>query len=301
MPKANRDYDNVIKTLKHRHKRLFVPVINQAFNKNYPVDTVPKVLSTDSVLENPETGEMEGRESDLFFDICGDKYLIEFQSYNDGSMAIRIAEYSFMAARNTAEYDNGTVTLKMPYYTVVYVKSDKSTPKTTKINFEFPDGTKVDYDCENVLLSSFSKEEIIEKQLYPYIPYYITRYEKEIVNQGDVSQVIEDLEYFREELTKLFQNKELSAEEIFDIMRYVNKIIKHISDGNDYEERMLCIMGGKVEETPSQELKRTTLEKTALSLFSDDVDYDIVRRSIPSDIVDDKRLKEIMQMTETIE
>ena len=50
-------------------------------------------------------------------------------------------------------------------------------------------------------------------------------------------------------------------------MNYINRIIKHIADGNEYEKRMVSIMGGTVEETPSQKLKRLEDERIILNLF----------------------------------
>ena len=54
MPKKTSDYDNVFKTMKSKHKRLVISVINDIFGNEI--------------------------------------YLLECQSYDDGSMAIRIAE-----------------------------------------------------------------------------------------------------------------------------------------------------------------------------------------------------------------
>lgn len=62
-------------------------------------------------------------------------------------------------------------------------------------------------------------------------------------------------------------------------MNYINRIIKHIADGNEYEERMVSIMGGTVEETPSQKLKRLEDEKNILSLFSNGADFELIRKS----------------------
>ena len=56
----------------------------------------------------------------------------------------------------------------------------------------------------------------------------------------------------------------MSPEELLDIMNYINRIIKHIADGNEYEERMVSIKGGTVEETPSQKLKRLEDEKNKI-------------------------------------
>lgn len=298
MPKHNRDYDTVFKTLKSSHKRLFVSIINKIFNKQYPLNTIPTVLSTDNYIENSVSDEIEERDSDLFMEICGDTYLIECQSYEDGTMAIRIAEYAFLTARNTAVWENGKVVLNMPQYAVIYVKSNNSTPQYTEITFKFPNHESITYNSKNIILKEYKKEDIIKDRLIPYIPFYMTRYEKEMLSgdTNDLSVALSDLEYFKDALIELYKNKELSADEIFDIMGYINRIIKHITNGNDNEERLVSIMGGKIEETPAQELKRTELEKTALSLFANGVSFDIVRKSISMDLVDNNRLLEIQKI-----
>ena len=135
MPKNNRDYDDIFKTLKHSHKRLFVSLINDTFKKDYPLNEIPTVLPTDSYIENPNTDKIEERDSDLLLCICGDTYLIECQSYEDGTMAIRIAEYAFLSARNNATWDNGRVILNIPAYVVVYVKSNNNTPLYRRCEF----------------------------------------------------------------------------------------------------------------------------------------------------------------------
>ncbi len=38
MQKTSQDYDNVFKTMKSKHKRLFISVINNIFGTGYPMD-----------------------------------------------------------------------------------------------------------------------------------------------------------------------------------------------------------------------------------------------------------------------
>jgi hypothetical protein len=44
MPKRTKEYDNVFKTMKSKHKRLFISVINDIFEKNYPMDIPVEAL-----------------------------------------------------------------------------------------------------------------------------------------------------------------------------------------------------------------------------------------------------------------
>ena len=58
--------------------------------------------------------EIEEQISDFLINLGDDIYLLECQSYDDGSMAIRIAEYAFIAARQSAKWDIGCASIPMP-------------------------------------------------------------------------------------------------------------------------------------------------------------------------------------------
>ena len=253
MQKKTPDYDNVFKTMKMKHKRLFVSVINDVFGKDYPSDIKVEVLPSEGYLTESETAdgskEIEEQISDFLIKIGSEVYLLECQSYDDGSMAIRIAEYAFIVARQFAKWDIGHATIPMPQFTVIYVKRTERTPRMTTITFTFPDGQSIDYKSDNVILDDLTKEYIIEKRLFPYIPFYIARYE------GAIDSAITDLTYFRDALIRLHQEKELSDGEMIDLMGLVNTIITHITNGNKNEERLVNIMGGTVIETESDRIK----------------------------------------------
>ena len=50
MQKKTPDLDNVFKTMKSRHKRLFVSVINETFNRDYPLDVTVEMLPSEGYL-----------------------------------------------------------------------------------------------------------------------------------------------------------------------------------------------------------------------------------------------------------
>ena len=265
MPKKTPDYDNVFKTMKMKHKRLFVSVINDVFGKDYPLDVKVDVLPSDGYLTENETAdgskEIEEQISDFLIKIRDEVYLLECQSYDDGSMAIRIAEYAFIAARQYAEWDIGKAVIPMPQFTVIYVKRTEKTPKATTITFIFPDGQSVDYKSDNVILEELTKEYIIEKMLFPYIPFYIARYEKDVISGDNIEAVVDDLTYFRNEIIRLNNESELSDGEMADLMGFVNTIITHITNGNKNEERLVNIMGGRVIETQTEIWIRQGMEQ----------------------------------------
>ncbi len=256
--KKTPDYDNVFKTMKMKHKRLFISVINDVFKKNYPTDMNVEVLPSEGYLTENETPdgskEVEEQISDFLIRIGSDVYLPECQSYDDGSMAIRIAEYAFIVAKQFATWDIGHATIPMPRFSVIYVRRTDRTPKTTTITFVFPDGQIVDYRSDNVILEELTKEYIVERRLFPYIPFYIARYEEAIASEGVIDQAVDDLIYFRDELIRLHQENELSDGEAIDLMALVNTIVTHITNGNENEGRLVNIMGGTVLELESERL-----------------------------------------------
>jgi hypothetical protein len=135
------------------------------------------------------------------------------------------------------------------------------------------DGQTVIYESKNVILDQFTKEYIIEKRLYPYIPFYIARYEKELTNaeSGNLESVINDLEYFRDEMCRLHEEGELSDYDYIDLTGFVNTIIRHITDGNKNEERLVKIMGGTVIETESERLIQKGKLDTLFELVKDNI------------------------------
>jgi hypothetical protein len=272
MPRQAKDYDSVFKVMKVRHQRLFISLINEAFGKNYPLDAQVEVLPSDGALmhEKPTDGskKIEQKEADFILKIGSEKYLVECQSYDDDSMAIRIAEYAFITARDSATWDAGHAVIPMPHFVIVYVKSTEKTPKKTTITFTFPDGQTVNYESDNIILKDYTREEIMEKRLFPLIPFYITRYEKHLAiketkdtNSSNIEVAINDLEYFKNEMIRLHEAGELSDNEWVDLKGFVNNIITHITDGNENEERLVAVMGGELFETESERLMRIGREE----------------------------------------
>lgn len=77
MQKNTPDYDNVFKTMKSKHKRLFISVINDIFGKNYPMDTKVEALPSEGYLTESETAdgskEIEEKISDFLIKIGNER------------------------------------------------------------------------------------------------------------------------------------------------------------------------------------------------------------------------------------
>ncbi len=260
MAKRNNDYDSVFKSLKVRDTRLFIPVINDIFGKNYPADAKLQLRNEDGQLvEIRELGDAKILEkiSDMILYVDGDGYVIECQSYDDESMAIRIAEYTLIEGRKNAVYEPGLIRLRLPAAAVIYVKAGKNIPDSTRIIYELPDGKSFVYEIKNIILEDITKEEIIEKKLYPYIPYYIVRYRHVLEREGNITSAVKDLEYLRDGLAAAYSNGDISSNELLELSSYVNTIITHITNGNKVERKVTEIMGnGILLESPVDKIKQ---------------------------------------------
>jgi hypothetical protein len=144
-----------------------------------------------------------------------------------------------------------------PRFAVIYIKRSGKTPKKTTITFRAPDGQELVYEAENVILDEFSKEYIVEKRLFPYIPFYIARYEAGIKAGAEeaVAKAMEDLWYFRTALDMLHDCGELTDLEYNDLKQLVNTIVGHVTGKNKVKKELVKVMGGELIELPSDRFK----------------------------------------------
>lgn len=88
------------------------------------------------------------------------------------------------------------------------------------------------------------------------MPFYISRYEKDLVSGNNLKEAADDLIYFRNEIIRLHKENELSDLEMTDLIGFMKTIITHITNGNENEERLVNIMGGVIIETESEKLMK---------------------------------------------
>ena len=113
-------------------------MINETFGKDYPMDVKIETLPSEGYLTESETTDgrkdIEEQISDFVIKVGDEVYLLECQSYDDNSMAIRIAEHVFIVARQFAAWDIGHA-IPMPRFAIIYIKRTDNTPGTTVITY----------------------------------------------------------------------------------------------------------------------------------------------------------------------
>ena len=213
----NTIFDDVFRTMIEKIPQLAIPLINEVFQTSYPEDVEIIQLRNEHHQENGE----------IITDSClriGRKlYHIECQSVDDTTMAIRMIEYDFAIALDSAR------------------KYGRR------------------YRIPTVKLNEYTKDKIFEKNLLMFLPFYIMRYEKEIhrINQDPekLQSLLDEYEDIRVTL-----EKELTETGRAELYTNLNKLITKISDYicRDEEvvrERLGETMGGKVLELESERLR----------------------------------------------
>ena len=244
-------YDDTFRTIQQKMPWLLIPIINETFGTKYPMDTEVRRLPTE--YENPT--------KKLIADSCnkiGDRtYHLEVQSYKDGTMVLRMVEYDFVLGLLDVREIKGEFYICMPKSCVIYLRSDGKTPNYEQANLIFQDGQKVKYRVPAVKIQDYSLDEIFEKKLYAYLPYYLMRYEKKFESWEKSEAKIKALqEECDQVLTRLAEALAEKLTEFQDILHMMQEITNHIMRKQDkLRERVSDIMGGKVLPLPSDKLR----------------------------------------------
>ncbi|MCI5936033.1 MAG: hypothetical protein MRZ65_11055 [Lachnospiraceae bacterium] len=247
----NTIFDDVIRTIQERHPKLLLPLFNEVFHTNYD-DNEP-------IYRLPE--EYRKVVSKVIADSCNmvqnHVYHIEFQSTPDGNMVIRMLEYDFMIGLSKIENKDGNFRMKLPQSCIVYIRNTSHQECHAQMELELADQTTVLYKVPVVHMQNVSLDEIFEKKLYIYLPFYIMRYEKQyaLIEQDEKKRA-----HFYQEYANILERLQVSLitdislyRDLYDLMRklvdYMLKKQVQLKEGVDN------IMGGKVLPLPSDVLR----------------------------------------------
>ena len=169
---SDKPFDRTFRTMAEKMPELLIPLINEVFGTDYPLDE--EVVQ----LRNEHQKDKDSITTDSFIRIRNTMYHIECQSVNDNTMAIRMFEYDAMIAiENAVAKEKGTFKIFMPKSCVLYVRANETTPKNHQVVVVFPDGNEHTYQIPCIRCDEYSIEEIFTKKLLFFLPYYMARYQ----------------------------------------------------------------------------------------------------------------------------
>ena len=249
-------YDSVFRTIEVDCPRLMIPLINETFSEDYPLDTQIAAMANEHFLNMPDDNQMK-RETDSNLSVDkGDKnrkYHFECQSTQDSTILIRFYEYDSQEALEDREMDADILDVNFPHSAVLYLRVNSRTPKKLGVNLN-TDNVPGYHDVRIIRLTGYSLDEIFEKKLWMLLPFYIFLYEKRFAKcEKDPELMEEMLSEFRDIVCRLeeLKNKgELDYWECGTLLSLSRRVVKNIAwKHKNIVKEVQNIMGGRVLNT----------------------------------------------------
>ena len=170
MSESRKIYDITFKKMFRLSGRMLIRFVNKVFEKNFPLDAEVKFLDP-----NSEDEENEILEKDIYFEICGERFQIEAQSYWD-DMMFRLFEYAVSDHRKSyTKTDAYHAVYRMTKQAVVFLKGKSKRRNKLFIKLILPDDQEVEYSVNAVRALSYTPQELAENDLEILLPFQIIR------------------------------------------------------------------------------------------------------------------------------
>ena len=170
--------DEIMRLLFDMSKETLVNMLNGLFGETFDPAAVD-ITKENATFVNEQLEIIEG---DLFLRVFDPNepskphlFHIEFQTSEDGTMAIRVLRYDLNQAVENQRLsgDNGEIVLCMPQSLVIHVEEHKSIPCEYKALIIFADGDTKRFTVPVLKYWELSDADLIERNLFPLLPLQI--------------------------------------------------------------------------------------------------------------------------------
>lgn len=264
-------YDDVFKTQKIECPRLLIPVINEAFYKNYKEDAEIINLENEIFLRKQD-GYEEKRITDAVMKIednqekTGRSYHIECQSIKDTSMIVRMYEYDSQIALKDREWDGKNLKVKFPYSAIIYLRSDNTMGKNMRMMLNTPED-EAEYQIHLIKLKDYNLDRIFEKHLFILLPFWIFTYENQLKeyeeNENQRKKLTDDFRIIMERLQENCENGIIDEYTKCMIVDMSKKVVRNLL-GNKFpkvRKEVETMMGGKVLDFEAKRIKDQAIKE----------------------------------------
>ncbi|MBR5945049.1 MAG: hypothetical protein IKZ94_08900 [Lachnospiraceae bacterium] len=238
--------------------RVFVSLINEVFGTNYSGEAKLEQLRNEFYKEDGVVI------TDSIFKIGGERYHIECQSNQDGTMAIRMVEYDFLSGLMEARKQNEYEKVELPMSCVLYLRSTRNTPDSLTIKICQGDRS-MDYATKVIKLSDYTADVILEKKLLIMIPFLMFNYEKKLKSKMNRDEALEDVVKECQKIAYLLNNlgeEEVTNNELTDLIEGFEKVTGYLFKNDPrVSEEVEKVMGGNVYKTRSEILLEEGMER----------------------------------------
>ena len=306
MSNTSTPYDDAQRTLSVDCPSLLIPLVNEAFQTDYPLDADVKLYNNEFFIT---TGNDQKRITDSNFSINGEitiRYHFECQSTEDGSLTLRLFEYGAQIALTMADYSKDESTFIFPHAAVLYLRTENATPSSIRMKIVTPGGD-VSYEIPVVKVQDYGLEEIFEKKLLFLLPYYFLRYKLELLERDADARLA-----LRQTYRDIFQRLSL-LEQGGEITEFIRQSLKAMIDKvamfrtsryASVQKEVEEIMGGKILNYEAKDIRNKALREGRETGRQEGIAQNILtmyrKGKTPEEIAEliDKNLEEVRNVIE---
>ena len=259
-------YDSVYRTLLNDCTQLIIPVINEIFGTNYTGNEEIQLFPNENIITSPE-GELITRITDSNFVVIkgiSSRYHLECESKeNDNTMIIRMFEYDSQVALTDVRLEGNTLHVQLPKSAIIYLRHNANTPDEFYISFEDGDQQLI-RTIPTIKIQRYTLDEIFEKELYYFLPFYIFVHEKDLAlyneDEEKRSLLLDEYKSICQRLTKLWKKGKMDELTVDCIVNGMKQVLKKIA--SKYENVVKegeKAMGGEILDYPAKAARREGL------------------------------------------
>ena len=284
-------YDITFKRMFRLSGKMLIKFVNKVFEKNFPLDSEVRFLDP-----NSEDDENTVLEKDIYFEICGERFQIEAQSYW-GDMMFRLFEYAVSNPEDGYEKtDADHAVYRMPKQAVVFLKGKNKKRNKLYIKLILPDDQEVEYSVNAVRALGYTPKELVENDLEILLPFQIIRMynkvndyngytdEKKNIFLSDFKNMCTDI---RNTMDSLLTDERITNDEyhnMIDIIKSLNEYVySNIEDirkkGADSMLQEKCVLwSDKIKAEAKAEAKAEKNRELAEMMINDQKPIDEIEK-----------------------
>ena len=242
-PPSPTAYDDAFRTMLNDCSALIIPVVNLYFNENYTGNEEITFSKNEHYLAHSDSTEDKRVTDSSFIITRADKtkkrYHIECEEQLNGSILVRIFEYDAQIALDDRTIDGAELTVSFPHSAVMALRYAEKSPDTMKINVVTPGG-QTSYMVPIIKVQQYSLDELFEKKLLFFLPFFIFSHEKELAecdsNEAKLEQLKDVYKGIRTRLDDLQQAGEIDGFMKKAIYTMTEKTVNDIFNKNDFTD-----------------------------------------------------------------
>ena len=137
-----------------------------------------------------------------------------------------------------------------------------------------PDGRTTHYNIPVVKVQEYTKDELFDKNLLFFIPYYVLRFKKALSSKQDIESVekefLEDYSDIYDRLKGLEEKQTIDYNYLHDLVSLTARLVEVVSKDYPNIMREVSVMGGgKVLEMESEKIYNRGIAESVVEFLSE--------------------------------